>query len=272
MNASVDAFFFPTSDNLRLMGVARGPQDAALAWVLCPPFAEEEKSSRRILTLISQQLAARGVASLLFSFRGTGDSQGHFVDADLGAWRRDLRAAREELQRRAPDASIAFLGVRLGASLALQEAEDLGAQQLILVEPLLSGRSFLMQQSAKKQIRAQLTGETPIEETQSAPKTAPPADDLDGWQLGATMKSELSALDLRRETPHFSGEISILQVGPREEVAPPLQEFSGRLNARARAVVRAVSMPPFWNLIDAPDPAPLLKALENEFWPEASPD
>ncbi|MBW3636745.1 MAG: hypothetical protein KY445_09830, partial [Armatimonadetes bacterium] len=85
-------------------------------------------------------------------------------------------------------------------------------------------------------------------------------DDLDGWKLGAGMKTELSALDLKRGTPSFSGKTHLFQVGPRAEVAPPLQHFANGLNTQARAVV----MPPFWNLIDYSDPAPLLDCLQSE--------
>lgn len=257
----MDAFFFPTTDNLQLFGVARGPKNAVRAWVLCPPFAEEEKTSRRIFTLIAQMLEARGEASLIFSFRGTGDSEGNFVNADLTAWRHDLQAATHQLATRAPGAKIAFLGVRLGASLALQEARSLGASQLILIEPLLSGRSFLMQQNAKKQIRAQLT-----DDKASALQTSTPADDLDGWQLGSPMKSELSALDLRRETLGFTAKISVLQVGPREEITPPLRDFVQSLRANSPDVEsHAVVMPSFWNLIDAPSPHALLTRLNDDF-------
>lgn len=250
----MQAFFFPTGDALRLFGVWREVEAARRVWVLCPPFAEEEKSARRVLTLIARELEKRGESSLLFSFRGTGDSEGDFAAANLTAWREDLRAACAEAKKRAPDAPIALLGVRLGATLALLEAENLGAQTLVLIEPLQSGRSFLMQQSAKKQIRAQLTGEA---ETKSETS---PSDDLDGWKLGAGMKTELSALDLKRGTPSFSGKTHLFQVGPRAEVAPPLQHFANGLNTQARAVV----MPPFWNLIDYSDPAPLLDCLQSE--------
>ena len=236
-----------------MFGVWRGKENAARAWILCPPFAEEEKSARRVLTLIAQNLEARGQASLLFSFRGTGDSEGDFADANLSVWREDLRAAQAQAQKRAPKAEIALLGVRLGASLALEEAEG-GVQTLVLIEPLLSGRSFLMQQGAKKQIRAQLTGDA-AGETQMLP-----ADDLDGWRLGTGMKSELSALDLKRQTPQFEGKAHVFQVGPRGEITPPLTHFAASLNTTARAVV----MPAFWNLIDYADPSPLLKALESE--------
>ena len=250
----MDAFFFPTSDDLRLFGVWRGPDNAQRAWILCPPFAEEEKSARRVLTLIAQNLEKRGEASLLFSFRGMGDSEGELQNASLTAWREDLHAAKTELQKRAPNAKIGVLGVRLGASLALLEAANLGATNLVLIEPLLSGRSFLMQQNAKKQIRAQLTGETSNQKPENAD-----FEDLDGWALGARMKTELAALNLSKETPIFGGKTAIFQVGPRAEIAPPLQNFAAQLNAQTGAVV----MPAFWNLIDYADPAPLLEKLEN---------
>lgn len=254
----LDAFFFPTSDDLRLFGVARGPQDAAQVWIICPPFAEEEKTSRRLFTLIAADLAARGAASLVFSLRGTGDSEGNFAAASLSAWKRDLQAAKAEGSRRFPRAQVAFLGVRLGASLAWQQARELSANRLILIEPLVSGRSFLMQQSAKKQIREQLTGGVDGQ-TKPKPQTSN-SEDFDGWEVGPALKNELGALDLRRETPQFAGATTLLQVGPRAEVAPPLQALAVSAGGTARAVV----MPPFWNLIDAPDFSPLLQALHRE--------
>lgn len=255
----MDAQFFPTSDDLRLFGVARGPQNAAHVWVMCPPFAEEEKSSRRLFTLLAQDFAARGQASLVFSFRGTGDSEGDFAAASLTAWKRDLAAAKTEAQSRFPRTELGLIGVRLGASLAWQQAEELGATRLILIEPLLSGRSFLMQQSAKKQIRAQLTGENGASTSETV-KSESAVEDLDGWELGQTLKTELSALDLKRQIPRFSGSTTLFQIGPRPEIAPSLQTLLDSSGARAQALV----MPPFWNLIDAPNFAPLVAAVARE--------
>ena len=251
----MEAFFFATEPDLQLFGVARGPRDATRAWILCPPFAEEEKSSRRLLTLLAQMLEARGEASLVFSFRGTGDSQGDFVYATLTAWKRDLAAAHAEAKSRFPNAEIAWLGVRLGGALAWQQASDFEAKHLILIEPLVSGRSFLMQQNAKKQIRAQMTreGAKPTNSNSSM-------EDLDGWELSQALKSELSALDLRKETPQFSGSTTLFQISSKTEIVPPFQALCDAGGAKARAVV----MPSFWNLIDAPDFSPLIGAGQSE--------
>lgn len=254
----VEPFFFATEGGLRLLGVwRRPPQPAPKIWVVCPPFAEEEKSARRTLTEICQSLVQRGHGTLLFSYRGTGDSEGDFADATLELWRQDVQAAVAEARHRAPAAEIGLLGLRLGASLALQEAHPLGVKSLILLEPLLSGRSFVTQMNARKKIRAQLTSEA---ETAAAPDLATelPADDLDGWAFGPALRESLSKLDLQRQPVNFTGQALIFQIGPRSEVSPPLQALSQTLGATATAVV----MPPFWNLLDYAPSDPLLEALD----------
>ncbi len=249
---SVEAFFFADG----LFGIWRGAANAARVWVLAPPFGEEEKSARRTLTDIAVAFQGRGAASLLFSFRGCGDSQGDFARVGLNDWRDDLNHAIGEARRRAPGAEIGLLGVRLGASLCLEVAaarEDV--PELVLLEPLLSGRSFLSQQLMRQKIRAQMTGEGGESQTQS---DATEWDDLDGWPLGATMKADLQALDLMKQTLAVRARTRIFQVGPKAEVAPPLRALAEKLGASSEAVV----MPPFWNLLDYSDAAPLLRALE----------
>lgn len=236
-----------------VFAVWRGVPNARRAWVLTPPFAEEEKSARRVLTEIASQFQSRGESSLLFSFRGQGDSGGDFSAMSLDDWREDLASAIEETKRRAPSATIGVLGVRLGASLALQVAarrDDVA--ELILLEPLLSGKSFLSQQLMRQKIRAGLTGSASEEAGDNAT-----FDDLDGWPLGTKMKNDLNALDLSRDTPRFKGTVQVFQIGPKAEVAPSLRAFCDKLSAPVAALV----MPPFWNLLDYSSPKGLLERL-----------
>ncbi|BCM89441.1 hypothetical protein IAD21_01287 [Abditibacteriota bacterium] len=248
---SVDAFFFADD----LFGVWRGVASAQQVWVLAPPFGEEEKSARRTLTDIALAFQKRGESSLLFSFRGCGDSKGDFARVSLIDWRADLTNAIAEAKRRAPEAEIGLLGVRLGASLCLQVATAQNdVTELVLIEPLLSGRSFLSQQMMRQKIRAQMTGEASAEQ-----QTATEWEDLDGWPLGPKMKSELQALDLMKQSFEVRARTRIFQVGPKTEVAPPLRALSEKLAASAEAIV----MPPFWNLLDYSDAASLLRALSS---------
>ena len=240
----LEPLFFPSGE-LQLFGVWRAVPAAKRVWVLCPPFAEEEKSAHRTLTEIALALQARGEASLLFCYRGTGDSEGDFADATLADWRADIAAAIDAATSRAPGAPIGLLGVRLGASLAYLERER--AQQLLLIEPILSGRSMLSQLSTRQKMRVQMAGGG----------AALPAGDLDGWPLGEALRDDLNALDLR-DAAHFNGNAQVWSVGPRDVVAPPLQNFADQIGAQTRALV----MPAFWNLLDYTPPTPMLDALE----------
>ncbi len=240
----LEPLFFPSGE-VELFGIWRAAPAVKRVWVLCPPFAEEEKSAHRALTEIALRLQANGEASLLFCYRGTGDSTGDFACATLADWRADIAAALRAATFRAPNAEIGLLGVRLGASLAYLERAR--ARKLRLIEPILSGRSMLSQLNARQKMRVQMAGGG----------AALPAGDLDGWPLGDSLRADLNALDLREAEP-FEGEAQVWGVGPRAVVAPPLQNFAGQIGAQTRAVV----MPAFWNLLDYTPPTPLLEALE----------
>lgn len=239
----LEPFFFPSGD-IQLFGIWRSVPDAKRVWILCPPFAEEEKSAHRTLTEIAFRLQARGEASLLFCYRGTGDSEGDFGTSTLTDWRADINAAITAATARVPEAENALLGVRLGASLAHLERKL--AQKLLLIEPILSGRSMLSQLNMRQKMRVQMAGGGAVL----------PTGDLDGWPLGDALRDELNALDLR-EAARFDGNSQVWNVGPRDAVAAPLQSFADQIGAQSRAVV----MPAFWNLLDYTPPTPLLKAL-----------
>lgn len=272
---TLDAFFFDTVGQERLFGVWRSPSTPAqMVWVVCPPFAEEEKSCRRTLTELAGHLLAQGEASLIFSWRGMGDSSGDFATTDLELWRHDLRAAVAVALERAPGAPLGLLGVRLGASLALAECALIKPARMVAIEPLMSGRSFLMQQNARKKMRAQLTqadqpaGIEAPEPTATATSPRPTSsasppeacEDLDGWPLGADLRRDLLALDLRGAPPLKSEptRCQVVQVGPRSEVAGPLQALAQGLGAQAQVCV----MPAFWNLLDYTPADPLFPLLE----------
>ena len=240
----LEPLLFP-SDDVQLFGIWRAAEGAKTAWVICPPFAEEEKSAHRTLTEVALALQTRGEASLLWSYRGTGDSEGEFASATLAQWRADIRAAIALAKSRAPDANIGLLGVRLGASLAYLEREN--AARLLLIEPILAGRSMLSQLNMRQKMRVSMAGGG----------AALPAGDLDGWPLGDALRDDLNTLDLR-DAARYNGAAQVWNIGPRDAIAPPLQAFADQIGAQSRAIV----MPAFWNLLDYTPPTPLLVALE----------
>jgi alpha/beta superfamily hydrolase len=232
--------------------------ETRVVWVICPPFAEEEKSAHRTLVELCEQLRARGEASLFFAYRGTADSGDAFENATLTAWRNDVRAACNEARRRAPGAILGFIGLRLGASLAVQLAAEVGASRLILIEPILGGRSYVAAMSQRKKLRAMMTqndlaqsavaqsSQAQDRKARSATSEHADVDDIDGWPLSKALRDELGALDLMAQPVSQEAKSLVIQVGPRDQMAPSLERFAQRCGAATRAAV----MKPFWNQID----------------------
>jgi pimeloyl-ACP methyl ester carboxylesterase len=275
-----EPFFFPARDGTPLFATWRGastPASGAVpCWVICAPFAEEEKSAHRTLVELCETLRSQGASTLCFAYRGTGDSGGDFSESTLASWREDILAACEEAGRRS-GSTPGLIGLRLGAGLAAQAAREAGASQLVLIEPVLVGRAFLMQLGARKKLRAMMTEEEGTSNAESArcAGTRTPSvesrahtqfEDYDGWPLGEAMREELGALNLMKEAPSLpaESEVLVLQVGPRAEVAPPLLKWAEGLEAHnvpCEVRTRAVVMPPFWNRLDLVKSAPLCEAV-----------
>jgi exosortase A-associated hydrolase 2 len=110
------------------------------------PFAEEMNKSRRMAALQSRMLAAAGCAVLQVDLYGCGDSSGDFSEARWEIWKDDVALGLEWMRRRLA-MPVHLSGLRLGALLALDYAtgtdEDIAG--LVLVQPLVSGESFLTQ-------------------------------------------------------------------------------------------------------------------------------
>jgi hypothetical protein len=137
----------------------------------------------------------------------------------------------------------------------------------VLIEPVLNGRSYVGAMSQRKKLRAIMTQNDLAQNAtaQDAATVAAPTatqrvlantddsnvDDLDGWPLSVALRDELQSLDLMSQeaVPQEARprvKTLVVQVGPREQLAPPLHRFSQNIGAATQTVV----MKPFWNLVD----------------------
>lgn len=117
--------------------------------LICPPFGQEALRSHRFFRVLADRLARAGFSVLRFDYYGTGDSPGSDIDGEFEGWRRDVLAAHEELRRLSGSASrrCAWLGVRLGGTMAIQAAQSskLALERLVLWEPVVDGRRYAQQ-------------------------------------------------------------------------------------------------------------------------------
>jgi uncharacterized protein len=128
--------------------------DQLPAVLLCAPMGQEAVRSHRLLRVLGDTLARRGVPVLRFDPFGAGDAAGDDEALDLPGWVADCLSAAAELARLAPGRPQTWLGLRLGGTVACRAAgrwvhADSAAlsrpplQRLVLCEPVLHGPAYL---------------------------------------------------------------------------------------------------------------------------------
>lgn len=119
--------------------------------VLCPPIGYESVFSYPTQVQIARHLADQGLPVLRIDYHGTGDSAGDDRQADrVAAWLDSIELAVAEARRRSGGGAIALLGIRLGATLAVEAASRLGGvDSLLLWAPCATGKAFLREMRAQ---------------------------------------------------------------------------------------------------------------------------
>lgn len=238
------------------------PARGSACLVVAPPFAEEMNKSRRMWTLLTTQLLAAGIATLIPDMHGTGESDGDFADARWRFWREDLdvacRLAREEGAQR-----IALLGVRLGGLLALDylqhtvaargPAASLGIGQVILWQPVLNGRQH-MNQFLRLKLAAGLRQPAATKETTATLRERLARGErleVAGYELSPDLIAAIDALDAQALAPASTSRVDWLEVAAGETAAllPASQRLIEQWRAAGvKAHGRAVRGEPFWAL------------------------
>ncbi len=252
------------SNGKRLVGMIHRPAEPASsgpAFLFCHPFAEEKKSSHRALVEIARRLAAGGFGVLRFDFFGCGDSDGDLQDATIAGWLRDIQAARKLLAQEYAGRPAGILGLRLGATLAaIASGNDTNIQHLVMIEPILEGKSYFASDLRRMLIKQMMTeGASRMrrEDVLRKLEAGEGSLDFDGFGISGALYRELAALNLR-DVKKSAARTLIVQISPRRTVRPELEELTEAYRrAGAKLAVEPLVMPPIWNLLDEVDASPL---------------
>lgn len=109
--------------------------------VCCHPHPQHGGAmGNKVIYTASRTLAALGVISIRFNFRGVGKSEGSYADG-IGE-QDDLIAVVKWSQKQHPDKKLILCGFSFGAHISAMQAAKLGADLLISIAPPIGRIAF----------------------------------------------------------------------------------------------------------------------------------
>jgi pimeloyl-ACP methyl ester carboxylesterase len=113
--------------------------------LLCQPWGQEAVRTQRLFRALGERLSRLGYPVLQFDYLGTGDADGEDADGNLQQWTQDTALAHEQLIDLCGHTRTAWLGLRLGATLATLASARVTTppRRLILWDPIHDGSAYL---------------------------------------------------------------------------------------------------------------------------------
>jgi len=161
--------------------------------VLVSPIGTDHTRSERTYRHLAERLSAAGFACLRFDLTATGDSRGdEHTPALVQAWLDDIGVAIDELRARSGAESIALVGLRLGATLAMTHAAARGGvDSLVLWSPCVSGAGFVAEVTRLHKVYARIEPHLAL-----APPPREAGQEALGCFLPRALVEDLARLDL----------------------------------------------------------------------------
>lgn len=151
--------------------------------LICNAAAHEYERCHKAMRQLAIQLARAGSPVLRFDYSGTGDSVGDEYRTSLADWRADIHAAIDELRRRSRQRQVTLMGLRLGATLAVQVAAQRDdVRGLVLYAPVWNARAMLAEWFEAQSLHERAHG-TAAAETRGS--------DVLGYPLTDALQAEL---------------------------------------------------------------------------------
>lgn len=236
-------------------------EDSHPAWglVMCDPFAEEKKCAHRVMVESARSFCQADIGCLRFDYRGCGDSPGDFSEATPEVWVEDILAVVAYARAHLGVQSLGLLGLRLGATLALEAAEAGAAvDYLVLWEPVLSGKQYVAQNLRRSQIKAMLTDQQSFDPAAVRRHQEESVFDLDGYQVSAEMRHQLEAISLLEMTPERRWPSLVVNITSHEQPSEGCSQLADMWGGQ----VVAVRQEPFWNRIGLSEAGLLVETTE----------
>ncbi len=220
------------------------------------PFAEEKKSSHRVMVSVAQALRNEGHHVMMFDMGGCGDSwrQKDYPVSDLEYWIADIVTARDELVRISGARQNLLLGLRFGAYLGrLARMLHFPEDRMMGLAPVDSPSEYL-----RKSLRQKLIKELMTDGKVSSSRESLLNDlendrsiDFDGYRISASFYRSVMRFERMHPFDSLAGKNdTVIRISPTD------RRSSGILSSEV-----SLKMPDFWNKHSDTDPDPLIRAV-----------
>lgn len=179
---------------LRLHVPARGGD---VGVVIVPPFGHEAICCWRSLRSLAVQAAQCGSLVAQLDLDGTGDSAGSDLDPGrVEAWCDSVQTAADLLRARGAS-RLVFVGLRLGATLAvLAAARRRDVAGIVAIAPVVSGRKWLREMDALQSTLRSSAPQAATPAADSARNAGGGVTEIAGFALTAATRNSILATDL----------------------------------------------------------------------------
>ena len=187
----------------RLFGLYLPPSGEATrneSILLCNPFGQEAIRSHRLFRALGDRLSRSGFHVMRFDYFGTGDSDGDDDAGDIDTWKSDIVRASSELTKLSGTGRVAWIGVRLGATLCAMasSATPRVPEKLLLWDPVVQGTKYLqlLESAHSDGLKADYGERWDNEADLRELATSSAGTEVLGFPMGVAMREELSSITL----------------------------------------------------------------------------
>lgn len=230
-----------------------GNKPATLAVLIAQPFGEEKRCATRMLTRLARTLTQNNIAALKCDFSGSGDSTGEPAAVTWLDWQQELATAAAFLQRKCPQAALAFLGARAGALTAAAVAAESPCRALILAEPVLTGTEFLQELEKRQRIKGLPLTDLPGDQRSAAEIWSDSGNaEFAGFVINATFARQAAQADLLGDLQRSPNNcpLLLLRVSGGKKFPPAWTELCALCARRPHSQALLIPDKPFWGQLE----------------------
>jgi len=254
------SFYLPSGDE-HLACTALVPTCVKGAVIMLLPFSEERKGTLPLLLELARDLNSNSIASLIFDWRGTGDSSGELTSVDPEDFTSDFSTALAWLQNTLPQIPITAVGVRLSAALLPELAQKHPEIDRVVMLSPCSGSEFTRQLLQRRMVndmvaygKARESRAALLKQLQSGNSV-----DLDGYTFTANMYSWVNTIRLEAPASENSDSIPRLSQALIIPGGHSRKTIEAATSIISSAKISDLRFPPFWNTVGHIDLSDLIR-------------